>query len=208
MKVGSRGGSEGDKTRAAILDAAEAIMREDGYAAVSSRRVAERANLRPSLLHYHFGSMEDLFLALNRRASDVFFDRHLEALSSAEPLRSLWEFLTDTSGAKLVFELIALASHQESLREEIKRAGERTRKIEMAFISKLFDDLGVDQDEYPPAVISFLMAGAARAFVSEATIGITTGHAEMLAFMGRRLQDVRRMTGGEQAAGAPQAPGI
>ena len=47
----------GDKTkttREAILDAAEAIMVEQGYAAVTFRLVEERAGLKSKLVHYHF----------------------------------------------------------------------------------------------------------------------------------------------------------
>ena len=50
--------------RAAILDATESIMLEEGYAAVSSRKVASRAGLTSQLLHYYFRTMDDLFIAV------------------------------------------------------------------------------------------------------------------------------------------------
>lgn len=205
MKSGSRNGSEGAKTRNAILDATEAIMREEGYGAVSSRRVAERANLQPSLVHYHFGSMEDLFLALNKRTQDVFFAKHIQALTSDNPLRSLWEFLADVSATKLVVELIALATHHEPLREELARSGEIVRNIEIAFMSKILDALGVDQTEFPPAVLSFFMAGLARAYVTEETLGVSVGHAEALAFIERRLREAETK-GRERAPDAAEPP--
>jgi AcrR family transcriptional regulator len=205
MKQGRRNGGDGAKTRAAILDATEALMREEGYAAVSSRRVAERAGLRPSLVHYHFGSMEELFLALNKRAQDEYFARHIKALTSENPLRALWEFLSDPSGTELVLELIALANHHKTLRDELARSGEMVRTIETAFFTRILEGLGVDQQELPPAVLSFLIAGAARAFVTESTIGYSLGHEEVLAFVERRLAEMeakgrdRRPQGGETA---------
>ena len=42
-------------------------MLEEGYAAVTSRRVAAKANLKPQLVHYYFRTMDDLFLAIHRR---------------------------------------------------------------------------------------------------------------------------------------------
>ena len=204
MKTVRRSGGEGDKTRTAILDATEAIMREDGYAAVSSRRIAERAHLRPSLVHYHFGTMEDLFLALYRRAQDAYFARHVKTLTSDNPLTSLWEFNTEMSGTVLVLEFIAMASHHKAIREEIKRSGEIVRALEAAFFSRMLERLGLDQEDYPPAVLSFLIAAAARAFVTEETLGISAGHAEVLDFLRRRLRELetkRRERASE--AGAP-----
>ena len=52
-----------------LLDAAEALLLEEGYAAVTSRRVAERAGVNPALLYYYFESMDGLFVALFRRGA-------------------------------------------------------------------------------------------------------------------------------------------
>ena len=51
------------KTRSSLLNAAESLMRESGYAAVTSRRLAAKAGLKPQLVHYYFRTMDDLFLA-------------------------------------------------------------------------------------------------------------------------------------------------
>ena len=47
MVSNRRIGAEDSKSRAALLDATEQIMVEEGYAAVSSRRIAQRAELKP-----------------------------------------------------------------------------------------------------------------------------------------------------------------
>jgi AcrR family transcriptional regulator len=44
--------------------AAEQCLQEDGYAALSTRGVAERAEMPLSQIHYHFGSKQGLLLAL------------------------------------------------------------------------------------------------------------------------------------------------
>ena len=67
MVATRRFGAETSKTHAALLDAAEALMLAEGYAAVSSRRAAAAAGLKPALVHYYFATMDDLFLALYRR---------------------------------------------------------------------------------------------------------------------------------------------
>ena len=52
MAAARRIGAENSATRTAILDATELVMVEEGYANASTRRVAARAGLKPSLVHY------------------------------------------------------------------------------------------------------------------------------------------------------------
>ncbi len=69
-------GTETSETRATLLDATEQLMLDSGYAAVSSRRVAAVAGVRPALVHYYFRTMDDLFLAaFQRRAEQAFADQ-------------------------------------------------------------------------------------------------------------------------------------
>jgi AcrR family transcriptional regulator len=51
-------------TRTLILDAARSRLLADGYAGLSTRKVAEEAGVPLSQLHYHFGSKQGLILAL------------------------------------------------------------------------------------------------------------------------------------------------
>ncbi len=51
-------------TRVALLDAAKAVLRERGFAALSTREVAAAAGVPLSQIHYHFGSKQGLVLAL------------------------------------------------------------------------------------------------------------------------------------------------
>lgn len=50
--------------REALLEAAKAVLRERGYAALSTREVAAAAGAPLSQIHYHFGSKQGLVLAL------------------------------------------------------------------------------------------------------------------------------------------------
>ena len=61
-RVERRAREDSAETREAILDAAEALLVEDGYPSVTSRGVAERAGLKSQLVHYHFGTMDDLLV--------------------------------------------------------------------------------------------------------------------------------------------------
>jgi AcrR family transcriptional regulator len=51
----------------ALLDATERVIIRDGIAAVSTRRIADEARQNPALVHYHFGSVEQLLLSTVQR---------------------------------------------------------------------------------------------------------------------------------------------
>jgi AcrR family transcriptional regulator len=194
MKTERRPDDEGARTRAAILDATEALMREEGYAAVSSRRVAGRAGLKSQLVHYHFGSMDELFLALLRRHTEEYFARQLQALTSRSPLRALWQFSLDAGRPQLVQEFIALANHRKAIRNELARTNEMARQIESAVLTRVLEDAGLARDDYPAAVVSLLIAAASRTLVTETTLGVTGGHPETLAFIERWLNELEAGT--------------
>ena len=53
-----------EATRTSILDAARSVLRERGYASLSTREVAAVAGVPLSQIHYHFGSKQGLLVAL------------------------------------------------------------------------------------------------------------------------------------------------
>jgi AcrR family transcriptional regulator len=183
----------GDKnsiTRTAILDATEQIMHEEGYAAVSSRKIASKAGLKSQLVHYYFRSMDDLFLALFRRVEEQQFQRLTQAIASKKPLRTLWKISIDANGPWLNKEFIALATHREHLRMEIARAAERTRRIYAAVLSRVLEERGIEQNSWPPIVLSILLDGVSRLINSEAALGTSEGHAETIAFVEHYLDQM------------------
>src|SRR6059058_4508318 len=89
---GRRIGAPDAKNRGVLLDAAEQLLLEEGYAAVTSRRLAERAGLKPQLVHYYFRTMEDLFLEVFRRRAEEGLGVLKTALAAPQPLWALWRF--------------------------------------------------------------------------------------------------------------------
>jgi AcrR family transcriptional regulator len=180
------------KTRASILDATEALMREEGYAAVSSRRVAERAGLKSQLVHYHFKTMDELFLEVYRRNSECFFGEHLRALASPDPLDELWRFSLNDQGIELAMEFVAACNHRPSLREEMRTSTKEAKMIRDAVISKAIDTKSAGNITYSPSVVSFIVAAVSRAINTEKMIGVTDGHREIESFMADFLKAFRK----------------
>ena len=171
-------GTESSATRALIIEAAEAIFIEEGYGAASTRRVAARAGLKPSLVHYYFPTTEDLLLAMSRKGqseSDEWLDR---ALASPEPLQALWQLITNFNRNALALETMALANHRESIRVEIKRHSEDMRARQVAAIERVLGERLAQDPVLTAPGLSLVLAGIGRALVMEGGLGITDGHAD------------------------------
>ena len=181
---------ESGGVRDAILDATESIMVEDGYAAVTSRRVGERAGLKSKLVHYYFGTMEDLFVAVYERSEKEFLRRHLEAATSRNPIRALWELSLQAKRTRLSQELLALGNHKKTIGKITARVIDQIHSINVAFIGKYLDELGVDRERYPPMVISYFINGVSRSIVADDTLGLSGGRAEIIGFVERMLGDL------------------
>lgn len=183
-------GGEDSPTRAALLDAAQQLMLEDGYAAVTSRRVAAKAGIKPPLVHYYFRTMDDLFLAVVRRGAEQNLERQRRALASPQPLRALWEFSNDRAGTALIMELSALANHRKAIQAELAAYAERFRRLQVESLRTVLDGYGVDPAEFPAEAVLVVMTSVARLLVMEEVLGTTLGHAETRAVVDRMLARV------------------
>jgi AcrR family transcriptional regulator len=185
--------------RAAILDATARIMLEEGYAAVSSRKVAALAGITSQLLHYYFRTMDDLFIALFQRMEEEYDENFARALASDYPIRELWKLGMKPASTNLILEFNALTTHRKTIRALIARSARRDRSMHVAALSRILEERG-HADDLPPTIVAVLMASLARTMVTETALGVSDGHAEMQAFIERYLS---RLEPGGAPKGAP-----
>jgi AcrR family transcriptional regulator len=183
MTSARRIGAPDAKNRGVLLDAAEQLMLEDGYAAVTSRRLAEKAALKPQLVHYYFRTMDDLFLAAFRRRAEEGLEAQARALRSPQPLWALWRFSTDPAATAVTMEFVALANHRKALKAEIAYYAERFREEQRKALSTVLERYGIDFVEVPPLVWSVLMTSVSRVLVMEQALGMSAGHPETVNFV-------------------------
>ena len=179
-------GAESSATRALIIEAAELVMIEEGYAAASTRRVAARAGLKPSLVHYYFPTTEDLLLAVNHKGAAEGDLRLEEALSSPDPLRALWKTLINSSQIALGLEMMALARHRKAIRIEIARHVEEVRARQVAALTQLLGERMANFGGSPEA-LSLVLTGVGRAVVMESALGVSAGHTQAAQWVERLL---------------------
>jgi AcrR family transcriptional regulator len=80
----------GRATREQILDAAAEVLQAEGGAGATTRAVAEAADVRLSLVHYHFGGKGGLLAALLERENARLLERQEALFAGAGSLADKW----------------------------------------------------------------------------------------------------------------------
>jgi TetR/AcrR family transcriptional regulator, regulator of autoinduction and epiphytic fitness len=187
MATPRRAATKDAGTRQRLMEATAQILREEGYAAATSRRVAAVTGVRSALVYYYFPTMDDLFVEVLRAGAEASLARMREALTAVDPLQALWEINSDSRLTGLNTEFMALANHRKSIGAELKAYAERVRDIETAAVTVALRAYGVDLEKFPPVVVSMLLTQMARSLCNESAIGVTNGHQELRAFVERYL---------------------
>lgn len=111
-----------------LLEAAEHCLLRDGYAALSTRAVAETANTPLSQIHYHFGSKQNLVLSLLAHQNHKLLERQARTFEERLPLSQRWlracDYLDEDirSGYVRVLQEIIAAGYSDKKLAEAARA--------------------------------------------------------------------------------------
>lgn len=179
-------GREDSATRGALLDAAEVLMRDEGYAAVTTRKVAAKASVRSQLVHYYFPTMDDLFIALFRRRAVQGIEWMKRSLARGPVLEVLWQQNRDPANATLNLEFMALANHRKRLRAEFARYGDALRRLQHDALVRYFKDTGV-APEIDLQVMTFSLASLGILLALESQSGMSFAHTKVLSMVKREL---------------------
>lgn len=155
-------------------------MLKEGYAAVSSRSVATAVGIQASLVHYHYPTLDDLFVSVLQRRAGRNVDRMRDALASPEPLRAWWRLASDPRGTALFVELLAAANHRLELKVEVGKIAREVRAMQLQALDTLLDEYGIDADIFPPALVATVIQGVAFSAVQDQVAGYDTSPAQAL----------------------------
>src|SRR5688500_4552287 len=83
-------------TAESLLDAAERLLVQIGHAGISTRRIAAEAGANQGLVHYYFGSIDELFVQVLERFTDRLVARQRQMYAADVPFiekwRTAWRF--------------------------------------------------------------------------------------------------------------------
>jgi AcrR family transcriptional regulator len=170
----------------ALLDAAEQLLVDVGYAGITTRRLAEAAGVNHGLVHYYFGSNEALLVRALERFTERLIARQRELYATDEPFVHKWRtamrYLVseDATYEKIWLELQALAWNDTGLRARLAEVNAEWR----ALLTDAFADPHRELRIAMPleALVSLVMTFNLGIIV-ERLGGIETGHAELLAWI-------------------------
>ncbi|MGH3041270.1 MAG: TetR/AcrR family transcriptional regulator [Gaiellaceae bacterium] len=192
--------AEAQVTRAqeeAFLDAAERLLLELGYSKVTTRRVAAEAGLNHGLVHYYFGSVENLLVRALERFTERLTARQRAMYSDPDvPFLEKWRramhYLVgeDLAYEKIWLELQALAWNQPELRDRVARVNEEWRAVLAEAFEEPREQYGID---LPLDALVSLVMTFNEGIIMERAQGITAGHRELLAWIDGWLADRERL---------------
>lgn len=162
MTSNRRIGTESSDTRRQLLIAAGELMREEGYAEVTSRKLAQRAGLKPQLVHYYFRTMGDLFEALFKFSTERYLAQLERIAKEKAPLARLFELNSDPAGAIMQLEFLALANHRKEMHELIAAFGQELNTRVAAIVRAEFADQEVPFPKVTPEEIAAILEAVAR----------------------------------------------
>ena len=166
----SRAGTRADRrgqatadTRSAIVAAARSCLLADGYANLSTRRVADAAQVPLSQIHYHFGSKRQLILAVLGAETERLLERQREMFDAPEPLWVRWERACDfldadlDSGYVRIFqEMIAAGWSDPEVAAAVREIAGGWYRV-LSEVARGEQERGVDLGGFTPDEIAALM---------------------------------------------------
>ena len=182
MSSTRRRGAEDSSTRTLLVEAAAALLGEEGVSGVTARRVARKVGLSHQIVHYYFKSMDDLLIAVVEQGTARAV-AELEAAHEAEdPLRVVVELNSTLASVTLSTQFNLYAADRQALRAAVGGALDRFRAAQAEVVALHLQRAGLAAT-LPPAVATVILTNVLRALALERPIGVTQGHAETLAWL-------------------------
>jgi AcrR family transcriptional regulator len=180
----------------AFLDAAERLLVEIGYAAITTRRLAREAGANQGLVHYYFGSMDNLLVRVLERFTERLIVRQRAMYAADLPFIEKWRqamrYLDEDFASgyqKVWYELQAMAWNTPELRERIAHVTVEWREVLEEAFEQARREHGI---EMPVGALAVLIAAFNQGLILERLSGIDSGHRELLDWIDEWLEERER----------------
>ena len=167
----------------ALLDAAERLLVEVGHAGITTRRLAEEAGVNHGLIHYYFGSIENLLVRVLERYTAAMTARQRAMYAADVPFIEKWRqamrylVADDVAYEKIWLELQALAWNRPELRERVAEVSDEWRAVLTEAFAEPHERYGI---EMPLEALVTLVVTFNEGIILERLSGVEEGHAALL----------------------------
>jgi AcrR family transcriptional regulator len=172
----------------AFLDAAERLLVREGAAGISTRALAAEAGQNHGLVHYYFGSVDELLLQTLERFTSRVLARQREMYEAEGPFADKWRaamsFIEEdlASGYPKVWaELEALAWNKPEMRRRLQKVSDRWRTLLRDALTDAIDEYGLQASGFSAEAWAALVMQFNKGLLFERLLGFDRGHEELLA---------------------------
>lgn len=178
-----------------FLDAAERLLIEVGYAGITTRRLAEEARANHGLVHYYFGSMEELFVRVLERFTDRLIERQRAMYAAPGPYLEKWRTAMryldeDRPYQKIWCELQAMAWNRPRYRERVARVLAAWSEAMRAAVGEALERYGLGEGPLGAGEWVTLIVAVNEGIILERLSGIDRGHRALLDGIDRWLESL------------------
>jgi AcrR family transcriptional regulator len=180
----------------ALLDAAERLLVDVGYSGVTTRRLAEEADVNHGLVHYYFGSIENVLVRTLERFTERLITRQRTMYASPDlPFIDKWRtamrylVAEDVTYEKVWYELQALSWNRPELRERVAHVDNEWRAVLTEAFAEPRERYGI---EMPLAALVSLVMTFNEGIILERLSGVETGQQELLDWIEAWMEDKER----------------
>jgi AcrR family transcriptional regulator len=172
----------------AFLDAAERLLIKEGAAGISTRRLADEAGQNHGLVHYYFGSVDELLLQALERFTSRVLERQRAMYERDAPFAEKWRtamsYIEEDLAAgypKVWAELEALAWNRPALRRRLRSVSDKWRSLLCDALTDAIEEYGLDRERFSAEAWATLVMQFNKGLLLERLLGLDRGHAELLA---------------------------
>jgi AcrR family transcriptional regulator len=172
----------------AFLDAAEQLLIKEGAAGISTRQLAREAGQNHGLVHYYFGSVDELLAQALERFTSRVLERQRAMYETDAPFAEKWRtamtFLEQdlASGYPKVWaELEAMAWNKPELRRRLRSVSDRWRSLLRDAVAAAIAEYDLDEERFSAEAWAALVMQFNKGLLYERLLGFKRGHTELLA---------------------------
>jgi AcrR family transcriptional regulator len=172
----------------AFLDAAERLLVREGAAGISTRQLAREAGQNHGLVHYYFGSVDELLLQALERFTARVLERQRAMYATDAPFIEKWRtavgFIEKDLAAgypKVWAELEALALNKPELRDRLRAVNDRWRSLLHDALAQAIEEYSLEGARFSAEAWAALVMQFNKGLLNERLLGFDRGHTELLA---------------------------
>ncbi|MGH2957179.1 MAG: hypothetical protein ACRDL6_09310 [Solirubrobacterales bacterium] len=163
----------------------------------SARSPTAEAAANQGLVHYYFGSIDELFVQVLERFTERLVERQREMYAADAPFiekwRKAWRYQQedlDAGYSKIWMELQALSWNRPHLRPRVALVNAEWRSVLRDAFERAADEYRLDKEEFPVDALVAMTMTFGQGYAIERLEGIDEGHVALLDWIDGWLEDL------------------